>query len=330
MADVFLSYVHDDRARAEQLATALAQLGWDVWWDRKIVGGHSFRKVIDAELESAKCIVVLWSQKSVESNYVLDEADDALRLGRLVSTAIENVRAPRGFRQQQIVDLTTWNGDQSARQFKDLTLAIKQHVPRGSQVPALRDSAANDLHTDIAISYAALDDVPEPDGRPGWTTHFHRTLERRLTELLGRKARTWRNDLRFGDASDRSLGSNLLKHVAVLVVVLSPHYIQSERTRHELEDFFDAARERRDLKVHRYRRIVTVVKTPIPQGDMLMELPLTSRYHELFTEDPVTLTTRELRPDDERSEDYFNRIGDVANDIYEVLARLFSPTVEDG
>ena len=38
MADIFISYAKEDRARIEPLAKALAEQGWSVWWGPKDSG----------------------------------------------------------------------------------------------------------------------------------------------------------------------------------------------------------------------------------------------------------------------------------------------------
>jgi hypothetical protein len=74
MHDIFLSYAGEDRSRAGQLADALGKLGWKVWWDRTILPGKTFDKVIESELSAATCVIVLWSKTSVESQWVRAEA----------------------------------------------------------------------------------------------------------------------------------------------------------------------------------------------------------------------------------------------------------------
>ena len=74
MADIFLSYQRDDQARAEQVAKALGNLGWSVFWDRTIPPGESWGPYLKRQLDGASCVVVLWSDKAVESEWVLEEA----------------------------------------------------------------------------------------------------------------------------------------------------------------------------------------------------------------------------------------------------------------
>jgi len=61
-----------------------ASEGWTVWWDRTILPGQVFDEVIRAALESARCLVVLWSEASVGSDWVKEEASRAKERGVLV------------------------------------------------------------------------------------------------------------------------------------------------------------------------------------------------------------------------------------------------------
>ena len=88
MSDIFISYDHADRERAMQLATALEAEGWSVWWDRQIRLGKRFHRVIQRELDAAVCVLVLWSEQALDSDYVRDEANEAQKRGALVSVLI--------------------------------------------------------------------------------------------------------------------------------------------------------------------------------------------------------------------------------------------------
>ncbi len=105
MAKVFLSYAREDEAAAKQLAEGVGRAGHDVWWDRHIQGGSRFSAEIDRELKSADAVVVLWSEASVESAWVQDEAAEGRDSGRLVPVSLNGSRPPLGFRQFHTVEL---------------------------------------------------------------------------------------------------------------------------------------------------------------------------------------------------------------------------------
>ena len=52
----------------------LAKQGRAVWWDKHIAPGKAFDRAISQALDTAKCIVVLWSNNSVTSDWVMEEA----------------------------------------------------------------------------------------------------------------------------------------------------------------------------------------------------------------------------------------------------------------
>jgi hypothetical protein len=135
MADVFLSYAQRDRVRARQVAEALRELGWDVWWDAHLYVGTRFRAEIARQLESAKCVVVLWSQASTESDWVIDEAQDGKNRGVLVQALVEDVQPPHGFRGIHWANLTSWTGGLQAEEFAKLAGGISRHAPMRALTP---------------------------------------------------------------------------------------------------------------------------------------------------------------------------------------------------
>ena len=128
MSDIFISYSSADRDRARLFADALSEHGWSVWWDREIPPGKQFDEVIEQALDSARCVVVLWSQASAASTWVKTEAGEALQRKSLIPAIIEpGVRIPLEFRRLQAADLSDWNGDRSdprlAQFFKSIEAA---------------------------------------------------------------------------------------------------------------------------------------------------------------------------------------------------------------
>ena len=110
MAGVFLSYARDDTPKARQIASALEKNGHSVWWDLHVRGGTQFSKVIEEALKAADVVVVLWSERAVESPWVRDEAATGRDRGRLVPVALDKTEPPLGFRQFQTIDLSNWKG----------------------------------------------------------------------------------------------------------------------------------------------------------------------------------------------------------------------------
>src|SRR4030095_4280179 len=99
MGAIFLSYAREDRACAVRLAHLLEAAGHDVWWDRRLDGGEEFSAEIEAALDKSDVVLVAWSQESVKSRWVRDEASVGCERGRLVPVSIDGSKPPMGFRQ---------------------------------------------------------------------------------------------------------------------------------------------------------------------------------------------------------------------------------------
>ena len=108
-----MSYASEDRPRGEEFARALEGQGWTVFWDRTIPIGKTWRETIGRELSEARCVIVLWSKTSIDSNWVQEEADDGRRRGVLVPVLIDKVVPPIGFRSVQAADLADWDAKQA-------------------------------------------------------------------------------------------------------------------------------------------------------------------------------------------------------------------------
>src|SRR5215475_12700994 len=120
MSDIFISYKREEQATAKKLANALEGEGWSVWWDPKLRAGEHFDDVIEKALNEAKCVVVIWSESSVQSRYVRDEATYALDRNKLVPVAIENVNLPFRFKGVHTLRLVGWDGSKDNSEFRRL------------------------------------------------------------------------------------------------------------------------------------------------------------------------------------------------------------------
>ncbi len=140
MTKIFISYSDsDDGKLGYVLAGFLRQEGNSVWLKTRLKSGESWRKENEWELWRADAVVVIWTNKSVGTDWVIQEAMYARRNKKLIS-----LRA------------------------KDLTLTLPKPfdnirtVPEGDRPAILRAVAA----IAGAVDSPGADDSPE-----GWTLH---------------------------------------------------------------------------------------------------------------------------------------------------------------
>lgn len=128
MGDLFISYAREDAAFADNLVKEFKSKGWSVWWDRTIPPGKTWREVIGEALNKAKCIIVLWSEHSVKSDWVITEADYGKNLQILIPVFIEKVDPPLGFGNIQGADLIGWKYGKSHYGLSALISAIQELI----------------------------------------------------------------------------------------------------------------------------------------------------------------------------------------------------------
>lgn len=130
MADIFVSYKAEDRRRIRPLVEALQAEGYSVWWDEQIGGGAAWRQTIEDELNAAKCVIVVWSKRSVgpEGTFVQDEATRAQQRHVYIPVLIDKVHLPLGFGETQALPLTGWHGNRSDPHYHSVLAAVRRNV----------------------------------------------------------------------------------------------------------------------------------------------------------------------------------------------------------
>jgi serine/threonine-protein kinase len=138
MSDVFVSYKAEDRSRVQPLVQALEGDGLTVWWDARVGGGDAWRETIAEQLDSARCVVVVWSKRSTapEGRFVRDEAARAQKLGTYLPVTIDKVDPPLGFGEMQALPLTGWKGDPSDPRFGSVSVSAHSMLGRSRAAPA--------------------------------------------------------------------------------------------------------------------------------------------------------------------------------------------------
>lgn len=176
MSDIFISYSRNDRARVSELANCLEARGWDVWWDPEIPVGQSYRKVISKALDETRCVVVVWSKSSIESDWVLAEAGAGKDRNILVPISIDGTKPQLDFGQIQTADFSSWTGNDTALEFRQVTKGIAgvigtptedpNHTPESrpprKTLPNQMLITGAGLLAAVAAGYVWLGQKPEP------------------------------------------------------------------------------------------------------------------------------------------------------------------------
>jgi len=87
-------------------------------------------QVIKESLDAAKCVIVLWSQKSVSSEWVNNEAAEGAQRQILVPILIDDVEIPFEFRRIHAAHLEDFQGALPNPQFDLLLNSISEKVGR--------------------------------------------------------------------------------------------------------------------------------------------------------------------------------------------------------
>ncbi|MDE2090537.1 MAG: TIR domain-containing protein [Gammaproteobacteria bacterium] len=142
MADVFVSYARADKARVAPLVAAIEAKGWTVWWDPEISPGQEFDDQIDAEIEAAKAVLVVWTPVSVVSRWVRGEAREAAERNILVPVRFDQARLPMDVRAIHTTDLNGWNEDPASPPAQEFLRALAAMIARSQAAQSAKAGSA--------------------------------------------------------------------------------------------------------------------------------------------------------------------------------------------
>lgn len=141
MADVFISYKREDRARVETIAGMVEAAGFSVWWDDRIGPQAEWDRQIEQAINDARAVIVLWTPLSVESKWVRAEAHNANSRGCLVPAILSACDIPIAFSLNQTVNLADWDGNPADKQWRKMMAWVEDIV---RAVPATDATAEAD------------------------------------------------------------------------------------------------------------------------------------------------------------------------------------------
>lgn len=148
---LFISYSHEDKPVAKQLAESLSSRGYDVFWDAKIPPGMTFDTYIFENLQGSNAVIVLWSKNSIHSDYVKEEAEYAKNRRMLVPLNIDGTDLPFGFTRIQATDLSGWHGAMQDGQWQTVVDSIEAILNRESD-PGLETERTS--HESLVVEHA--------------------------------------------------------------------------------------------------------------------------------------------------------------------------------
>jgi formylglycine-generating enzyme required for sulfatase activity len=154
MADIFLSYTRADRDIASRIVVLLEAHGWSVWWDAEISGGRRWDAEIETEINSAHCVVALWTPRSIDREFVLAEANRGRERGTLVPILIDCERPPLAFGLVQARDLSGWDGASETATVRDFLADVRRKLMEAPSADPEEPESGLDgrIHLDVPIT----------------------------------------------------------------------------------------------------------------------------------------------------------------------------------
>lgn len=108
---------------------ALEARGFRVWWQEEIQCGAEWHGELDRAVAEAGCIVVLWSERALNSKWVRHEASQAIVRQVYAPARIEPIEIQPPFNRIQATDLLSWTGGPDHPGFQDLLARVEHLLP---------------------------------------------------------------------------------------------------------------------------------------------------------------------------------------------------------
>jgi WD40 repeat protein len=93
LADIFISYSQGSPEATQELALDLTSKDYTVWFDSRLLPMDVFWKVIRDEIKASKAVIVIWSPRAVDSEWVYAEAKMAHEMKKLICVRTPDVQA---------------------------------------------------------------------------------------------------------------------------------------------------------------------------------------------------------------------------------------------
>lgn len=198
-----------------------------------------------------------------------------------------------------------------------------------------KDVSEYSFDKDVFISYAHLDDKPLDEGTLGWISDFHKLLEIRLEQTMGKSLNIWRDERLTGnDSFSPEIESQFAKS-KIMIAIITPRYLNSKWCKEELYEFYKAAQETGGVAIESKSRIFKIVKTPF-DSEALIELPDNVQsifketldykfYYQDSNNGKIKELSRGSNVDPQIQQSFMDKVDDVVHDIAKLLKRIDNP-----
>lgn len=175
---------------------------------------------------------------------------------------------------------------------------------------------------DILISFSPLDNQLVQNGEDGWVTEFRKSLELRLSQLIGRKPMIHSNDIEPIDDQHDVSDIDASKY-ALVIPILSKWYIRGEGGIAELESYCEQRNEGRISQVGNLPYVFKVLKNHLKNE--LHPIAIQQNLDFCFYEKEIESgSIREFSPNllNQTEKMYWGKLDDLANEIHEYLKQI--------
>jgi len=135
MADIFLSYCSADRDMARKIVDSLGMEGISVWWDDRLAPVEQWDRLIEKEIHAASAVLVLWTPRAIESDWVRIEANFGRGRKKLLQARLEGCDVPLQFTLLQWVDLDDWLASGKIENWRRLVTWFRALIEARAPVP---------------------------------------------------------------------------------------------------------------------------------------------------------------------------------------------------
>jgi hypothetical protein len=116
---------------AKRLAQTLTRYGLKVWWDDRIALSERWDYAIEANLNAAKSVLVIWSRTSTASEWVNREATMALAQDKLVQMRTEEISLPDSFGLINAADVFRWERNTLPKGIRRIVNEVASRAGKG-------------------------------------------------------------------------------------------------------------------------------------------------------------------------------------------------------